>query len=82
MCFSRMNVSTDMQHDLLADHVTSRGLGLRSNFDLDFFMGKVHIFRHVLMTGARRTPNYVTSFLSSKVTAKTIFNQNNYFHLS
>ena len=36
MCFSRMDVSTDMQHALLARHVTSRGLDLRSNCDLDF----------------------------------------------
>ena len=39
------------------------------------FMGKMHIFRHVLTRGTRWHPNYVTSFLSWKVFAKTIFVQ-------
>ena len=46
------------------------------------FMGKMHIFRHVLTRGTRWPPNYVTRFLSSKVFAKTIFVQNHYFYLS
>ena len=45
-------------------------LNLSSNFDLDLNVLSMHIFWRILTKGTRWYPDYVTSFLSSKVSWK------------
>ena len=44
MCFSRTDAVTDIQHDLLARHVTTRDLGLRSKSDIDILRSNCTYF--------------------------------------
>ena len=60
----------------LGHEVTSSDLDLRSNFDLDFSRStkvNMHIFRRVSTRGTRWRPNYLSSFLSSKVISEKPF---------